>query len=74
MELQLFVLFTMSKPSCTSENYNPTLHQSVHHLKPQSEQRDIHPRFQKFPNHLQTPKTIKRSNTSSSKINWVSYL
>ena len=46
MELQLFVLFTMSKPSCTSENYNPTLHQSVHHLKPQSEQRDIHPRFQ----------------------------
>ena len=43
MEIQSFVSFTMSKNPSMSENYSPTLHQSVHHLKPQSEQRDIHP-------------------------------
>ena len=45
MEIQSFVSFAMSKNSSMSENYSPTLYPSVHHLKRQSEQGDIHPRF-----------------------------
>ena len=42
------VLCTMPKNTSTSENYCPTQRQSLHHLQPQSEQRDVyvHSRFQ----------------------------
>ena len=44
----------MPKNSSTSEKYSPIQRQSLHHLQPQSEQGDIHPCFQQFPNQLHT--------------------
>ena len=52
MEIQSSVLYTMPKNSSTSDNYNPTQRQSFHHSQPQSEQRDIHSRFQQSQNQL----------------------
>ena len=46
MEIQSSVLYTIQKNSSTSENYSPTQRQALHHLQPQSKQRDIHSRFQ----------------------------
>ena len=52
MEIQSSVLYTKPKNSSTSENYSPTQRQSLHHLQPQSEQRDIHSCFQQSQNQL----------------------
>ena len=52
MEIQSLVLYPMPKNSSTSENYSPTQRQSLHHLQPQSKQRDIYSRFQQSPNQL----------------------
>ena len=54
-ETSLF--YTMPKSSSKSEIYSPTQCQSLHHLQPQSEERDIHPCFQQFPNQLHTQQT-----------------
>ena len=82
MEIQSPVLYAMPKSSSTSESYSPTQRQSLHHLQPQSQQREIHPRFQQFPNQttlnkimkhkhmINYTKIIEYSNTSSSKTNW----
>ena len=47
LEIQSSVLYTMPKNTSTSENYSPAQRQSLHHLQPQSEQRDVdvHSRF-----------------------------
>ena len=47
LEIQSSVLYTMPKNTSTSEKYSPTQRQSLHHLQPQSEQRDVdvHSRF-----------------------------
>ena len=52
MEIQSSVLYAMPKSPSTSENYSPTQRQSLHHLQPQSEQRDIHSRFQQSQNQV----------------------
>ena len=77
MEIQSSVLYTMPKNSSTSENYSPTQRQSLHRLQPQSEQHDIHSRFQQSQNQLHKQqnnetqkhdelyKIIEHSNTSS---------
>ena len=44
----------MPKNISTSENYSPTQRESPHYLQPQSEKRNIHQRFQQFPNKLHT--------------------
>ena len=62
MEIQSSALYTMPKNSPTSQNYSPTHHQSLHHLQPQSEQRNIHSRFQQSQNQLR-----KHQNNESQK-------
>ena len=54
MEIQSSVLYTMPKINSTSENYSPTQCKSLHHLQPQSEQRDVdvHSRFEQSRNQL----------------------
>ena len=52
MKIQSSVLYAMPKRSSTSENYSPTQRQSLHHLQPQSEQRNIHSCFQQSQNQL----------------------
>ena len=82
------VLCRMPKNTSTSENYCPTQRQSLHHLQPQSEQRDVnvHSRFQQSRNELHKKKKIvkhknmnytkiiEHRNSRSSKTNWVSCL
>ena len=58
MEIQSSVLYTMPKNFSTSENYSPTQRQSLHHLQPQSEPRNIHSFT--FP-------TISKSTTQTTK-------
>ena len=41
MEIQASVSYTIPKNTSTSENYGLTQHHSLHHLQPQSEQRDV---------------------------------
>ena len=52
MKIQSSVLYAMPKRSSTSENYSPTQRQSLHHLQPQSKQRNIHSCFQQSQNQL----------------------
>ena len=54
IEIQSSILYRMPKNTSTSENYSPTQRQSLHHLQPQSEQRDVdvHSRFQQSRNQL----------------------
>ena len=54
MEMQSSVLYTMPKNTSTSKNYSPTQCQSLLHLQPQSEQRnvDVHSRCQQSRNQL----------------------
>ena len=54
MEIQSSVLYIMVKSTSASENCNPTQRESIHHLQPQYEQRDTHPRFQQSPKQLHT--------------------
>ena len=59
MEMQWSVLYTIPKNSSTFENYNHTQCKSLHHLQPQSEQREIHARFQQLPNQSHLNKIMK---------------
>ena len=52
----------MPKNSSTSENYSPNQRQSLHRLQPQSEQCDIHSRFQQSQNQL-----YKQQNNKTQK-------
>ena len=54
MEIQLSVLYTIQKNTSKSENYGPTQRQSLDHLQPLPEQRDVdvHSRFQQSRNQL----------------------
>ena len=62
MEIQSSALYTMPENSPTSQNYSPTQRQSLHHLQPQSEQRNIHSRFQQSQNQLR-----KKQNNETQK-------
>ena len=54
----------MPKNTSTSENYSPTQRQSLHHLQPQSEQRDadVHSRCQQ-PRNQQNNETQKHDES-----------
>ena len=59
----------MPKNSSTSDNYSSTQRQSFHHSQPQSDQRDIHSRFQQSQNQLhkqQNNKTQKHDELYKS--------
>ena len=62
MEIHSSVFYTMPKNSLTSENYSPIQRQSLHHLQPQFEQRNIHSRFQQSQNKLR-----KQQNNETQK-------
>ena len=62
MEIQSSALYAMPKNSSTSKNCSPIQRQSLHHLQPQSEQRDVHSRCQQSRNQLN-----KKQNNETQK-------
>ena len=50
----------------SSGDYNPSQHPSIHHLKLQYEQRDIHPCFQQSPNQLHTNDELYKKNRTQN--------
>ena len=64
IEIQSSILYRMPKNTSTSENYSHTQRQSLHHLQPQSEQRDadVHSRCQQ-PRNQQNNETQKHDES-----------